>query len=330
MLKSILLALALIIFLFGSALAAQYKIMIAAWRGCEEACQGFQDYLVEHGVDSQFIVRDAQKNSENLPIFLAEARAKKVDLILTWGTSVTRGIAGTLADIDNPGLNHDIPNVFTIVADPVGAGIIESLEHTGRPNITGTYNRVPEETIIETIRSYRPDFKHLGLLYNTDEKNSVLKRDEIAILAEPMGFELTTLELPLDSSGKPRVEDIAEKIVELKSAGVDFIYLGSSSFLRDNKDTFTVASVNNGIPVLSPYENLVHDSQALISVAARYYDVGRLAGKQAEKILVDKIAPGDIPVLRMTNFAVVINMDVARKLKLFPPLDLLQIAEIVN
>ena len=145
-----------------------------------------------------------------------------------------------------------------------------------------------------------------------------------------MGFELTALELPLDASGKPHVEDIAKKIAALKSLGVDFIYLGSSSFLRDNKDAFTGAAVNNSIPVLSPYENLVRDSQALISVAARYYEVGRLAGQQAEKILVGKIAPGDIPVLRMTNFAVVINMDVARKLKLFPPLDLLQVAETVN
>ncbi len=32
----------------------------------------------------------------------------------------------------------------------------------------------------------------------------------------------------------------------------------------------------------------------------------------------------------MTDFAFVINMDVAGKLKLFPPLDLLQIAETVN
>ena len=330
MFKSFTVAMVLFACLSSPANATQYKIMIATWRGCEEACQGFQDYLVEHDVDTQFIVRDAQKKSESLPSFLAEAREKKVDLILTWGTSVTRGIAGTLADLHNQELNHDIPNVFMIVADPVGAGIVVSLDHTGRPNLTGTYNRVPEETIIETIRSYLPNFKRLGLLYNADEKNSVLKRDEIADLTGPMGFELIARELPLDGNGKPNVDDIATKISELKDAGVDFIYLGSSSFLRDNKDAFTGAAVNNGIPVLSPYEYLVRESQALISVAARYYDVGRLAGQQAEKILVGKIAPGDLPVLRMTDFAVVINMGVAKKLKLFPPMDLLQMAETVN
>jgi putative ABC transport system substrate-binding protein len=175
-----------------------------------------------------------------------------------------------------------------------------------------------------------PGFKRLGLLYNSDEKNSVLKRDEVAALTGPMGFELLALELPPGGDGKPRVADIAPKVAALKAAGADFIYLGSSSFLRNNRDAVTGAAVKNRIPVLSPYESLVRESQALISVAARYYDVGRLAGGQAEKILVGGVSAGDLPVVRMTNFAVVINMDIARKLQLFPPLDLLQIAETVN
>lgn len=92
----------------------------------------------------------------------------------------------------------------------------------------------------------------------------------------------------------------------------------------------TGAALANGIPLLSPYEELVRESEALISVAARYYDVGRLAGQQAEKILVDGISPGHLSVAQMINFAIVINMDVARKLQLFPPIDLLQIAATVN
>jgi len=330
MVRTFFLVLILIASMFTSAAAAQYKIMIVTWRGCEEACKGFQDFLTKHGVDTDFILRDAGKKIATLPAFLAEARAQKVDLIVTWGTSVTRGIVGTLSNLGDPAYNHDIPTVFMIVADPVGAGIVKSLEHTGRPNVTGTYNRVPEEVNIETIRTYLPSFKRLGLLYNTNEKNSVLKRDEIAALTGPMKFELTALELPLGNGGKPKVEDIASKFAELKAAGADFIYLGSSSFLRENRKAVGEATEKNGIPVLSPYEQLVRDSEALISIAARYYEVGRLAGEQAEKILVGGKAPGDLPVLRMTNFAVVINMGFAKKLKRFPPLDLLRVAETVN
>ena len=323
-------AVVLAIVLVSSAMAAQYKVMIVTWRGCEDACRGFQDYLTEQGVDAKFILRDAGQSKAALPGILADARKEKVDLILTWGTSVTLGIAGTLDDSDDPAFSDGIPKVFMIVADPVGAGVVKSLESPGRPNVTGTYNRVPEAVNVATIRAYLPGFKRLGLLYHRDEENSVLKRVELAELAEQLQFELIAREIELAPDGKPKAGQIALKMAELKVAKVDFLYLGSSSFLRKNRDIITAAAIDNGIPLLSPYEELVRESQALISVAARYYDIGRLAGRQAEKILVEGIKPGDLPVAEMTNFAVVINMGVAKKIKRFPTIDLLQIAETVN
>jgi putative ABC transport system substrate-binding protein len=314
----------------SSAISAEYKVMVIVWRGCEEACQGFQDYLTDAGLDVEFLVRDADRDASTLSGFVVEARAENVDLLLSWGTSVTRGTAGTLDTLDDPAFNHDIPHVFTVVADPIGARIIESFETTGRPNVTGTFNRVPEAVNIETIRTYRPNFHHLGLLFNRNENNSVLKLEEMIALSDIMGFELTALELPLAEDGAPVVEDIALGVATLKAAGVDFIYLGSSSFLDINADIFTGSALEHGLPVLSPYERLVTSSQALISVAARYYDTGRLAGELAEKILVDGVRPGDLPVARMTDFAFVINLDVARKLDMYPPIELLQIAETVE
>lgn len=323
-------ALVICLFCNTTALATQYSVFIVTWRGCEEACRGFQDYLTDKGLDVEFNLRDAGRDKSVLPLFLAEARTQSADLILTWGTSTTLGIAGSLDDLNDPAFNHDIPQVFTVVADPVGANVVKNLDQTGRANLTGTFNRVPESVNIETIRTYYPGFRHLGLLYNTDERNSNQKRKEIAALSEAMEFELTALTMPLYEDGKPRADDITPKMMELKTAGVDFVYLGSSSFLDEFRDVFTGAAVDHGIPVLSPYERLVRNSQALISVAARYYDVGRLAATQAEKILVGGEVPGELPVARMTDFAIVINMQVARKLKRFPPIDLLQIAETVN
>jgi putative ABC transport system substrate-binding protein len=328
--KLLLVAIVLCLGLTAPAAEARFKVMIVTWNGCEEACKGFQTYLQERGLKSTFLVRDADRNKDRLPGFVDEARAEKVDLILTYGTSVTLGIAGRLADAGKPGFAHEIPKVFMIVADPVGVGLIDSLEQTGRPDLTGTYNRLPESVNIETLRAYRPGFRRLGLLYHADERNSIVKRDEVAALTGPMGFDLVALELPLGGDRRPRADDIARRLAEMKAAGVDFLYLGSSSFLRENADVVTGAAIELGIPVLSPYESLVRNSQALVSVAARYSDIGRLAGAQAEKILVGKRSPGELPVARMTSFAVVINMQVARKLKAFPPLELLQVAETVN
>ena len=251
----------------------EFTIYMVFWRGCEETCEGFKEYIAEKGIDAELVVRNANRDKAKLPAFVEEARALEADLVVTWGTSVTRGIAGTLSDQGNPRFINDIPLVFMIVADPVGSQIIVSYEKTGRANVTGTRNRVPETVNINTIRSYFPAFKRLGLLYNTNEHNSVIKVQEIAELAKTMNFELVALELELGSDGKPKTESIPVRMAELDAANVDFIYLGSSSFLDVHRDIFTQSAVDHGIPVLSPYERLVRDSHALLSIAARYQDV---------------------------------------------------------
>ena len=305
-------------------------IYMVVWRGCEEACKAFNQFVADSSMHAEIVVRDANRDKSVLPNYVEEARALKADLVVTWGTSVSRGMAGTLEQAADSRFLHDKPIVFMIVADPIRAGIIESYEKTGRPNVTGTRNRVPEEVNINTIRSYYPEFKRLGMLYNANEKNAVLKVDEIRSLSGDMGFELVALELKLDASNHPRPESIPAKMKELKEKGVDFIYVGSSSFLRKNQDVFTGSAVEHGIPVLSPYEGMVRKSHALLSVAARYRDVGRLAGEQARKILVEGFAPGDLRVPSVEQFAYVINMDTARQLNLMPPIEVLEIAETVK
>lgn len=318
--------------IFGTVQATDQEKTIYAvyWRGCDELCEGFQEYIRDSNINAKIISRDAESDKTRLPGYLEEARKLDVDLILTWGTSVTLGIAGTVDDVDNPQFNNEIPQVFTNVADPVGARIVESLEKTGRSNITGTFNRVPETVNISAIRSYLPGFKRLGILYNTNERNSVLKQQEVSELSGQLGFELVALPLDMNDEGLPVAEDIPVKIKMLKEQEVDFIYLGSSTFLNTNHDSFTGSAIEHGIPVLSPYEHLVRDSQALLSIAARYSEIGRLAGQQAEKILQAGAVPGDMPVVRMTRFAYVVNMEVARKLNLFPSVEILQLAETIH
>ncbi len=307
-----------------------FTIYMVFWRGCEETCEGFKDYIARHRIDAKLVIRNANRDKGKLAGYVEEARALKADLVTTWGTSVTRGVVGTLSNQNDPRFINDIPVVFMVVADPIGSKIIESYEKTGRSNVTGTRNRVPESVNINTIRSYYPAFKRLGLLYNRNEHNSVVKMQEIAKLADEMGFEFVPLELELGADGKPNPESVPVRMAELKAAGVDFIYLGSSSFLDVHRDLFTQSAVDHGIPVLSPYERLVRDSHALLSIAARYQDVGELAGRQVRSILVDGKEPGDLPVLSVDQYAYVVNMTTAKKLNMFPSVEILQFAETVE
>ena len=300
------------------------------YEGCEITCEGFIAGIEDSGFDAEIIIRDIKQDKTVLPRMVEEAREMNVDLVLTWGTSSTLGVAGTLDDIGDRRFLQDIPVVFTVVADPFGTGIAESFERSGRDNVAGTFNRVPESSNIDIIKQYDPSFKRLGLLYNSNERNSVIKFEELQELAPTMGIELVALEIDPGNDGIPDTSKLAIRMTELKDHGIKWVYLGSSSFLRLNGELYTSLAVENGIAIVSPYESLVRDQHALLSIAAHRTDVGRLAADQALKILRDGASPGDLPIVRATDFAYVVNMNVARKLNLFPSVGILQVAETVN
>lgn len=60
----------------SAALCAEVpQIAIATWRGCEEACQGFRDYLTGTGRDVEFTISDAAQDKARRPGILAAAHA---------------------------------------------------------------------------------------------------------------------------------------------------------------------------------------------------------------------------------------------------------------
>jgi len=305
-------------------------VVMITWLGCEDVCKGLKDSLAEKKIDVNFIVDDAAQDKSKLPGFVKDVRDRKADVVVTWGTKTTLGMVGTLKDQSNPDLLSEIPVVFTVVADPIGTGIIESYDKTGRSNVTGTRNRVPESVNIKSIKRYLPSFDHLGLLFDNSEPNSVKKMEELKELSTKMNFKFDAEPLPTLADGTPDILKLPAVMSELKSAGVQFVYLGSSTFLEKNQDAFTESAVANGLPVLSPYEHLVSESQALMSVAARDYDVGKLAGEQVAKILKEGAKPGDMPVVAVEKFAYLVNMRVAKKLNLYPPVEFLQFVEKVE
>lgn len=316
--------------ILAPATEARMKIGMVVLIGCEDVCRGVRDYVAENQIEADVIVLDVAQDPAKLPGFVERLRAEQVDLVVTWGTKVTLGIVGTLANRNDPRFLNDIPVVFTVVADPVGSGIIVSYQRTGRENVTGTRNRVPESVNIKSIRRYLPGFDHLGMLYDPSAPNSMLKVEEIGEMTDAFQFKLDALPLGLLADGTPNPESIEPGIAALKDKGVQFIYLGSSAFLENQSDRFTSAAVAAGLPVLTPYEHMVTDSHALMSVAARDYDVGKLAGVQVAKILVENKRPGDIPVLAMEEFAYLVNMKVAERLGLYPPIEFLQFVETVE
>lgn len=304
------------------------RIHMVTFRGCEEACTGFRDFFADRELPVEVTVTDIDRDRSLLPGVITKLRAEQPDLVVTWGTSVSTALIGTLEDGSETPLG-DIPVLFMIVADPVRSGLIETYAASGRPTVTGVRNRVPEEAQLRTLFEYFEP-RAIGILSDESEANSLYNIDALLPLAETLGFELITATYSQGPDGDADPAEIPTKIAELAARGAEAIYVGSSSFNLQHAELFTAAALKQGLPVFSAYEQMVSHADALMAVANSYVNVGKLAATQAQSILLDDVAAGDLPIATLDRYSVIINMRVARELELYPPIQLIGIAEIVE
>lgn len=304
-----------------------YRIYMALWRGWEEAAQGFKDYFAAQHVPVELIVRNANQDESKLKDFVAEAKSMNVDLVFTWGTSVSLGMLGSGDSPDPERFITDIPAVFAIVSQPVGTRLVPNLAGSGR-NITGTTYLVPVSTQISLIQSYRP-LRKLGMVYNPLERNSLVAIDEIRGLSEKSDFTLVAE--PVDViDGKPSAASIPDKVASLKEQGVDFLYIPPDTFMNLNRDVLTTAAEEAKIPSFAAAENPVMRSRAMLGGVYRYYTVGQMTAFKAMQILQGKAKPAEIPIEAPKRLSIMLNMPVVRSLEIYPPMKVLGLAEIID
>jgi len=304
------------------------RIFQVLFRGETEAEQGYRDYLAENNFKVELTVRNINRDKTLIPGIVQEIRAAKPDLVYLWGTANCLGIIGAYDKVDPAKHITDIPVVFCMLADPIGAKIIPGWETSGR-NVTGTSHSVPLDAQIKGMIAYRP-VKKLGVIYTPSEPNSVANIKDLKELAKKFEFQLIALPVELDAKQAPIPESVPLLVRKLAEEKVDWIYIGPDSFIGDQRGPLTAKAIEVGVPVFTGTELEIRSSDALCGLVSRYYTTGQFAAFKTMQILRDHIAPSKIPPERMKSFSLVINMRAAKALKLYPPMALLKYAELIN
>lgn len=318
--------------LLSPAMASQQvrplKIMMILYRGTTDAEKGFMSYFDKHAIPVEFIVRDAQADNQRVSEFVKEARAMRPDLIYTFGTTVTSKVVGTMDESNRDERVTDIPVVFNVVADPLGANITKSLKSSGR-NFTGVTHLAPLAAQIQALLAMRK-VKSLGVLYNPYERNSTLTVQDLKATAEKNGISVQIGQLTADGQTQPTVEMLRGALQNLLAKQPDFIYLPSDSFLIKHARTVVDMARAARIPVFAATEAPIRNDGALIGLVSNYFSAGELAAHKAEQILLKNAQPAAIPIEPLNRFTYLINMKSAKQLGTYPPVALFKVAEVVN
>ncbi len=302
------------------------KIAMILWRGETRVEEGFRAYFKDRNIAVDLQIYDIGRDLDKIPAIIEQIRKDPPDLVYTWGTGVTSRVVGKYNDFDPATNITELPVVFVMVSSPWKTGIAAP-QGQWRPNVTGAAHIAPLSAQIQAIRAYRPMTK-LGVVYNVEEANSLSNVSDLKALGEEMGFEV--LEAPLGQNDKARPEDIAPAVQKLAQQGANFLYIGPDNFIGTYRDELTEAGFANGLAAFSATELEVRDGQAMLGLVSRYELVGRLAASKVEDILINGISPADIPVETLDRFSYLIRLSSARRLSLYPPLLLLDYAEIIE
>lgn len=289
---------------------------------------GFRDLLESMGMQAKIDVREVQQASA-VAGMLPDIRAARPDLVLTVFTPLTLATVGRYDDPDPSKFLTDVPVVFTSVTDPVASRIVRSLEQPGRA-VTGTRHIAPVAVQLKTMLAYRR-WKKIAAVYNPAEENMVVAVRDLKEEAARQGVEIIDGAVPRDGAGRPNPDAIPDLIRDVARAGAELIYIGPDTLVASNNSQAVAdAALANNVATFCSTELPIRRSGLLMGLVSPAVNVGRFAGLKAYDILSGAKPATAIPVETLNRFSLLLRINTAKRLDLYPPMRLLNIAEIVK
>ncbi len=249
---------------------------------------------------------------DRLPVLVADLVRRKVAVIASLGN-----VSATLAA---KAATSTIPIVFSVPADPVRLGLVTSLARPGG-NATGV-NFFFTEVLAKRLRLLHdlvPKAVRITVLVNPSNPTSTDSTlREVQDAAPSMGLQIQVLNATTRG-------EIDAAFATLEREHPDALFVAPDAFFTSRSVQFSTLTAVNKIPATYSNRDFVA-AGGLMSYGTDIADAFRQVGVYTGKILKGaKVA--DLPVLQLTKFEFVINLQTARALGIEVPPNLLSIAD---
>ena len=257
--------------------------------------------------------RWAEGREERYAEFAAELVQRKVDIIVTAGTTAVMSVKKATSTI---------PIVFAAAGDPVGTGLVASLARPGG-NVTGLSNLGTDlgGRRLELLREVVPSLNRVAVLGNVDSPLITMEMEGVQAAATKLGVDAFRLEVT-------KAEDIVPSIEAVKGAA-DALYVCSDPFITTHRVRINTLALSARLPTMHAFREHVR-AGGLMSYGPNFPDLFRRAGDFVDKILRGT-KPADIPVEQPVKFDLIINLATAKALGLtIPETVLLRVNEVIE
>lgn len=247
----------------------------------------YEDYFINGQGDSTIITQG-----------LAQLKDDSVDAVVCVATPTALTAQSTFEGTGTP-------IIFSAVTDPVGAGLVSSMDEPGG-NITGTSDALNTEAIMNLIFAQNPDADKIGLLYSTSEDSSTQAIADAKAFLDAKGVEY------VEKTGTNATE-VSQAADALIAAGVDAIFTPTDNTVMSAELSIYDKLADAGIPHYTGADSFALNG-AFLGFGINYADLGSETADMVANILVNGQDPASYAVVTLGNGIATINTETAERL----------------
>ena len=231
---------------------------------------------------------------------IANFAADNVDLMVGVATPVAMAMQSATED-------SKTPVVFAAVSDPVGAGLVASLEKPGS-NVTGSSDNLDTNSVMNLIFAQNPDAKKIGLLYDVGQDSSTAAIEHAKAYLDDKGVEYV-------ERTATTAEEVALAAQALVSDGVDAVFTPTDNTIMKAELAIYETFADAGIPHYTGADSFALNG-AFLGYGVDYANLGRETADMIASILTEGKDPATTPVITFDNGTATVNTEICEKLGL--------------
>lgn len=252
----------------------------------------------EKGVAFDVSYDNCNADANLLTQIISNFIADDVDIMIGVATPVAMAMQAATED-------NGIPVVFAAVSDPVGAGLVESMEAPGS-NVTGTSDYLDTAAVMQLISAADPDVKNVALLYDIGQDSST------AAIAHAKEY--------LDANGiaygeytGTTVDEVTLAVQALIADGVDAVFTPTDNTIMKSELSIYEMLQEAGIPHYTGADSFALNG-AFLGYGVDYAALGVETANMAASIALDGAKPAETAVKTFDNGCATINTETCEKL----------------
>jgi len=264
--------------------------------------QGLQEAGYAEGRDVVIEWRSANGDYAKVPLLATELVQGKVDVIVADTTFANQAVKRVTSTVSI---------VMTLVADPVGSGLVTNLAHPGG-NVTGLSIMLAELSAkrLQLLKEAIPRLSRVAVLWNPATPYQPKAVEDLKAVAPSLAIELSLV-------GVRTPEQFGAAFSALRRAHAQALYVLDAPLFFTHRATLVAMASKARLPVISG-EKPFADAGGLMTYGVDYADQMHRAVEYVDRILKGSKA-GDLPIEQPTKFELVINLKTAKALGITIP-----------